>query len=764
MAINYPGSVDSFNVPTDPEDTPLSEAGTSTRNHVELHQDTAAAVVALEQNAMQLAHDHSGDPTNPLQGTKLTQANTHQSVDTDSTINAIHHTIGTGGTQAAPGNHTHDYNGSSIYNQPVRICTSTTRPLNPPVGLKIWETDTNCERVWAAFPGNTLSPGMSFIDTFNRVSGVVSYDATGSGGSGIGVNGITGTHLVGSGAGILVVAVTVFNNSRPAHSSWTVTAAVGTTPMTQVTAQDNGASLTGFLVVFYLLAPPTGEQTITINATPNSGSFTAAMTMESVSYNNVSAITNVQQDASNLGFGLSVYVPSSAGDMVFGAMSGGLGNVTQPTQTQRAYIWPANNYCSMLVEDAPGGIGVPSQHSGSVPIGVNNNAFSGAAIGFNMVVASATLGAGYSQAYVTGSSPVNGSLATPTSGVAQWIVGQNIASRCIAVPLTSGDIHTLSNDQDFQFTTGTPMPNVATGWGQTPTVDIYARRSDDGQSYVRLALGSPGAWLFYTTSGPDNEIQLGFSATGTGTPNIAWEFKVVNDTFILYRGSIQVMSIVDEQNLTEVGSGYRGWAWGMSSVQAQISSNGQIPPCTVTSLSVNDLPIYTTTQIWQLLNTGAIPRVRAETHVGQQIAVNTIVDAFFDTILEDAWNCFGRGSISNQTTIAQTTDVVLPESGHYTVSASVPWDPTYYGFDHAQLGFTVNGQDIGRNTLQFLRGNGYAPGFAQTLNVSTELQFAAGDVLRVVVSHNANSTSWLYYNGVSPNKQCVWLDLKFNGP
>ena len=47
-----------------------------------------------------LAHGHSGT----TDGSKLTQANTHQSPDTDATPASIHHTTGTGANQAAAGN------------------------------------------------------------------------------------------------------------------------------------------------------------------------------------------------------------------------------------------------------------------------------------------------------------------------------------------------------------------------------------------------------------------------------------------------------------------------------------------------------------------------------------------------------------------------------------------------------------------------------------------------------------------------------------
>jgi hypothetical protein len=50
-------------------------------------------------------HDHSGATGH---APKLSQANTHQSADTDSATGAIHHTLGTGATQAAAGNHQHE--------------------------------------------------------------------------------------------------------------------------------------------------------------------------------------------------------------------------------------------------------------------------------------------------------------------------------------------------------------------------------------------------------------------------------------------------------------------------------------------------------------------------------------------------------------------------------------------------------------------------------------------------------------------------------
>jgi hypothetical protein len=188
VPIVYPGGIDSFNEPSLPETTPLSESGTGTRNHVEHHADLGNAVVALEQNASFKDHDHSGDGTTE-HGVKLAQANTHQSSsapaslssaltfgDTDKSRFSLHHTLavrnaadlGTAdndvpanGWKAAAFNHTHDFNGPSILNQPMRICTSTTRPVNPAYGTIIYETDSNVVRVWAKISSTGLMPSTS---------------------------------------------------------------------------------------------------------------------------------------------------------------------------------------------------------------------------------------------------------------------------------------------------------------------------------------------------------------------------------------------------------------------------------------------------------------------------------------------------------------------------------------------------------------------------------------------------------------------------
>lgn len=65
-----------------------------------LSHDVLADVSVDDHHAQD--HDHDGSPTQ-----KLTQANTHESPDTDVAATSLHHTLGTSATQAAAGNHAH---------------------------------------------------------------------------------------------------------------------------------------------------------------------------------------------------------------------------------------------------------------------------------------------------------------------------------------------------------------------------------------------------------------------------------------------------------------------------------------------------------------------------------------------------------------------------------------------------------------------------------------------------------------------------------
>lgn len=156
MAIRYTPEngflVDDFDVTTDPTNTSLSQAGPNSdgRNHVAAHEELGDAIESLQRHASIRTHDHSGSADTlegRTKGTKLSQANTHESPDTNVSTSAIHHTLSTSlpvnGTtdqfKAAAGNHTHEY--ATLNSTPIRTCTSTTRPVGAPVGTLIVETD-----------------------------------------------------------------------------------------------------------------------------------------------------------------------------------------------------------------------------------------------------------------------------------------------------------------------------------------------------------------------------------------------------------------------------------------------------------------------------------------------------------------------------------------------------------------------------------------------------------------------------------------------
>lgn len=168
MATNYPGGVDDFGVPSLPEETPLSSGGDSSRAHTQLHLDEGDAIEALQANAALKGHDHSGDAADIHKGPKLTQANTHQSADTDNGNSSLHHTLGTGPHQAMPGNRVFDY--SELVNVPLKICTSTTRPGAPVQGMIIYETNTKCWRQWDLFANNVVVAGLNSTINFNEVN------------------------------------------------------------------------------------------------------------------------------------------------------------------------------------------------------------------------------------------------------------------------------------------------------------------------------------------------------------------------------------------------------------------------------------------------------------------------------------------------------------------------------------------------------------------------------------------------------------------
>lgn len=171
---------DNFSIPSNPASTPLSEAGGGGNklSHPQLHEAINQAICALEQWASLCIHDHSGPIGGPYSvgtGQQLIQANTHEEADTDQYTTSLHHTLGSSVAgpgnnpyQASPANHNHNYN--TLLNTPFQLCSSVSRPANPPQGMLIYETDTNRARIWSAFSNNTIASGLYSADYFTYVN------------------------------------------------------------------------------------------------------------------------------------------------------------------------------------------------------------------------------------------------------------------------------------------------------------------------------------------------------------------------------------------------------------------------------------------------------------------------------------------------------------------------------------------------------------------------------------------------------------------
>jgi hypothetical protein len=98
-----------------------------------------------------LAHGHTGT----TDGSKLAQANTHESADTDSATTALHHTLGTGANQALPGN-------TSI---PVLPGVASTSALG--MAPQVTAPGSGLLSVLAVANGETVRTDKALFDTTN---------------------------------------------------------------------------------------------------------------------------------------------------------------------------------------------------------------------------------------------------------------------------------------------------------------------------------------------------------------------------------------------------------------------------------------------------------------------------------------------------------------------------------------------------------------------------------------------------------------------
>lgn len=471
---------------------------------------------------------------------QLAQVNTHQDVDTDLAITSIHHTVGTGPTQAAAGNHAHDYNGASIFNKPMAICTSTTRPIDPVVGMLIFEQDTNCARVWSEFSGNTLGVGVNYTYAFNSAN-------------------------------------------------------------------------------------------------------------------------------------------------------------------------------------------TPSQLNPSL----------------------------FTQLVVQGTTPADGMMGAPSAGDCIWQRGANATCQIVYQAAMASAATTNTDDQIITFTTGKNIIQTAQGYG-SPSNDAYLRMSADGQTYVRFSVQESGVGIYFSSAGEVAEQGLGGTKTPYSTANTTWVAKAIGDTYVLYRNGVQVLAVVDYNNLVQIGEDFRGWAIGMVATQG---TSAQRLPNDVTSVQIQDNVYHVEALDWQLLNWAAVPHIRVEARFAQTVVRGPKGNVIgYDTVISD-WTIDPFTNLD-----VDGSAFTVTEAGHYNVHLSIPWDPAYHGFDQSALGISVNGQDVGRKTVTYMLGNSVAPGFPQTNELFFTYYFAQGDVVRVWAQHNAAVDQWLYHNSIPPQVFVAWAEFDFTGP
>lgn len=156
--------------------------------------DGGALVAPAIADFTNAQHDHLDADDAGL----LTQAATHQSPDTDTATSALHHTLGTGANQAAPGNHTHTVAvGEGVWlgpSQPNTWFTNSTIATNRALYARIRPTaDVTVSAIYFA-----LAAGAGNIDV-----GIYA-DASGAPGTKIVSSGSTAS----PGAGLHGIAVT----------------------------------------------------------------------------------------------------------------------------------------------------------------------------------------------------------------------------------------------------------------------------------------------------------------------------------------------------------------------------------------------------------------------------------------------------------------------------------------------------------------------------------------------------------------------------
>lgn len=255
MTTNFPASNDVFDVPSDPANTPLVSAGDGGRGHGDHHRDLGDAIEAMQAQQTLLAHSHDG--TTFRHGSKLAQANTHQSPDTDSGTGSLHHTIGSGANQYAAGDHTH----VTVTTYPIGAFFFAVVSTNPSslgvagtwtsVGQRFLVADGGSLGLTAGAQGGSNSHSHSIDASTNTVSShdhVLSSSTTGADGGHTHTGltcfsaGASHTHTLNSktigNTGIIASGSSTWVNDPHDHTSGSASASHGHTSSTLNTTSD----------------------------------------------------------------------------------------------------------------------------------------------------------------------------------------------------------------------------------------------------------------------------------------------------------------------------------------------------------------------------------------------------------------------------------------------------------------------------------------------------------------------------------------------
>jgi len=279
----------------------------------------------------------------------------------------------------------------------------------------------------------------------------------------------------------LVLYANVANNT---NSNYTLSATVGSTPMTVLTNYQYSSNL--FYVkncVLYLASPPTGSQTITLTVSATSAYFTA----NSVSYNGVVSIGSATTSSTSS----TVYTGSTSNQLVcnnFTTWSSSAGTISSYSKTSR---WSSSSATiNVVAGDAAGGSSLT--FSGTSP-----------ATAYNY---------GQSIFPLNGSNDISPAGATiAVTGTQPSLITQSVLSPAAATVTVTGTEPSLVTE-----TVLTPAAASATVTGTAPKLDLIV--TPPGGSLT-------GALITVTGSAPTLTMSLvttGDTITITGgTPSTA---------------------------------------------------------------------------------------------------------------------------------------------------------------------------------------------------------------------------------------------------